>query len=64
MNAFIAAYIAILFFVFSPGTVMKSPFKFSKMVVLLIHALIFSVVLMTTIDYVNGMFYELTAPEK
>ena len=60
MNVITAIYIAALFYVLSPGVMMKSPFKFSKMVVLLIHALIFSVIFMFTIDYVQDFGFKIS----
>jgi hypothetical protein len=60
MNVITAIYVAALFYVLSPGVIMKSPFKFSKMVVLLIHALIFSVIFMFTIDYVQDFGFNMT----
>ena len=60
MNVITAIYVAALFYVLSPGVIMKSPFKFSKMVVLLIHALIFSVIFMFTIDYVQDFGFSMT----
>ena len=46
-------YVFLLFYVFTPGTVITLPFKGSKIVHCLIHTLLFSIMLFLTYDIVN-----------
>ena len=63
-------YVFCLFYVFIPGNVFKLPIKTSKMNIILIHALLFSVVLSCTYSLVEnvrvleGMSGEHTHDEK
>ena len=52
MNIVSILYVFILFYVFTPGTVITLPLKSSKMVHCLIHALLFSIMLFLTYDIV------------
>lgn len=45
MNLVVAAYAAILFFLLSPGVLLRLPPKGSKFVVLATHAVIFAIIL-------------------
>ena len=48
-------YVFCLFYVFIPGNVFKLPIKTSKMNIILIHALLFSVVLSCTYSLVENV---------
>ena len=62
-------YVFCLFYVFIPGNVIKLPIKTSKMNIILIHALVFSVILSCTyglierVNLVEGMTGEHKHPE-
>lgn len=45
MNLVVAAYAAILFFILSPGVLLRLPPKGSKFVVVATHAVIFAIIL-------------------
>jgi hypothetical protein len=45
MNLIVAAYAAILFFLLSPGVLLRLPPKGSKFIVLATHAVIFAIIL-------------------
>ena len=53
MNIVLILYVFILFYVFTPGTIITLPFKSSKMVHSMIHALLFSIMLFLTYDMVS-----------
>jgi hypothetical protein len=52
MNWFIALYLAILFFVLSPGVLLRLPKNGSKFTVAGVHALVFGVVAFFTCKFV------------
>jgi hypothetical protein len=52
MNLVVAIYSAILFFVLSPGVLLRLPSNGSKMTVAAVHALVFAVVLYFTAGFV------------
>jgi hypothetical protein len=52
MNWFIALYLAILFFVLSPGVLLRLPKNGSKFTVAGVHALVFGVVALFTCKFV------------
>ena len=55
MNLLTLLYIFCLFFVFIPGNVIKLPIKMNKMTTIIVHALIFSAILTSTYDIVEGV---------
>jgi len=57
MNFVSLLYIFCLFYVFIPGNVFKIPMKTSKLNIILIYSLLFSVILYITYDKVDR-FYE------
>jgi hypothetical protein len=52
MNLVVAVYSAILFFVLSPGVLLRLPSNGSKFVVAGVHALVFGIVLYFTAHFV------------
>jgi hypothetical protein len=48
-------YVFSLFYIFIPGNVFELPFKVNKMIEIVLHALIFSVILTSTYDLVNAV---------
>ncbi len=55
MNLLTLLYIFCLFFVFIPGNVIKLPMKMNKMTTIIVHALLFSAILTSTYDIVEGV---------
>jgi hypothetical protein len=52
MNLVMLAYVAVLFYVLSPGIFLRLPEKGSKMMVAAVHGLVFAVVFSMTHKYV------------
>ena len=52
MNLTVAIYSAILFFVLSPGVLLRLPSNGSKITVAVVHAIIFAIVLYFTAGFV------------
>ena len=52
MNLAVAIYSAILFFILSPGVLLRLPSGGSKLVVAGVHAIVFAVILYFTAGYV------------
>lgn len=57
MNAYFAAYIAILFFLLSPGVLLRLPARGSRLVVAVAHGLVFVVALYLTKHVVLRVLY-------
>jgi len=62
MNLAVAIYSAILFFVLSPGVLLRLPSNGSKLTVAGVHALVFAVILYFTAGYVWRMSMSLSQP--
>ena len=62
MNIFMAIYCAILFFVLSPGILVRIPKNGSKYVVAGVHAVIFGVVTFFTCKFVWNVSQTISAP--
>ena len=62
MNMFMAIYCAILFFVLSPGILVRIPKNGSKYVVAGVHAVIFGVVVFFTCNFVSEFFQNMVSP--
>lgn len=52
MNVISFLYVFVLFFILSPGIVVTLPPKSSKMIVAIVHGLIFTLILALTYSYV------------
>jgi hypothetical protein len=48
-------YVFSLFYIFIPGNVFELPFKVNKMVAIILHAIVFSIILTSTYDLVNAV---------
>ena len=62
MDMFMAIYCAILFFVLSPGVLLRIPKNGSKFVVAGVHAVIFGVVAYFTCNFVSNLFRDVVTP--
>ena len=62
MNFTVAIYSAILFFVLSPGVLLRLPSNGSKMTVAGVHAIVFAAVLYFTAGFVWRLSMNLSAP--
>jgi hypothetical protein len=62
MDMFMAIYCAILFFVLSPGILVRIPKNGSKFVVAGVHAVIFGVLVFFTCKYVWNLTHTVLAP--
>ena len=62
MNMFMAIYCAILFFVLSPGVLLRIPKNGSKFVVAGVHAIVFGVVAFFTCKIVSNLFRDMVTP--
>jgi len=62
MNLTVAIYSAILFFVLSPGVLLRLPSNGSKMTVAGVHAIVFAVVLYFTAGFVWRWSMSMGAP--
>ena len=62
MNLVVAVYSAILFFVLSPGVLLRLPSNGSKNTVALVHALVFAVILYFTAGVVWRWSMSMSAP--
>ncbi len=54
MNVITLVYVFCLFYIFIPGNIITLPFKLNKMIIVLIHALIFSTILYFTFTIVEN----------
>jgi len=62
MNLVVAIYSAILFFVLSPGVLLRLPSNGSKMTVAAVHAVVFAAVLYFTAGFVWRMSMSMGMP--
>jgi hypothetical protein len=62
MNLTVAIYSAILFFVLSPGVLLRLPSNGSKMTVAGVHAIVFAAVLYFTAGFVWRLSMNFSAP--
>jgi hypothetical protein len=62
MNLVVAIYSAILFFVLSPGVLLRLPSNGSKLTVAGVHALVFAVILYFTAGYIWRFSMSLSHP--
>lgn len=59
MNLAIAIYSAVLFFILSPGVLLRLPSNGSKFTVAAVHALVFGILLYITSGFVNNLLQTL-----
>ena len=59
MNLAVAIYSAILFFILSPGVLLRLPSNGSKFMVAAVHALVFGILLYITSGFVNNLLQSL-----
>jgi hypothetical protein len=64
MNMFMAIYFAILFFILSPGVLLRIPKNGSKFVVAGVHAVVFGVVAFFTGKFVWNLSQKVASPVK
>ena len=64
MNMFMAIYFAILFFILSPGLLLRIPKNGSKFVVAGVHAVVFGVVAFFTGKFVWNLSQKVASPVK
>jgi len=62
MNLAVAIYSAILFFILSPGVLLRLPPNGSKMTVAAVHALVFAIVLYFTAGFVWRFSMSMSMP--
>lgn len=59
MNLAVAIYSAVLFFILSPGVLLRLPSNGSKFMVAAVHALVFGILLYITSGFVNNLVQSL-----
>lgn len=64
MDMFMAIYCAILFFILSPGVLLRIPKNGSKFVVAGVHAVVFGIVAFFTCKIVSNFLQKVAAPAK
>ena len=64
MDMFMAIYCAILFFILSPGVLLRIPKNGSKFVVAGVHAVVFGVVVFFTCKIVSNFLQKVASPAK
>lgn len=62
MDMLMAVYCAILFFVLSPGILLRIPINGSKYVVAGVHAVIFGVLVFFTCNFVSNFLHNIVSP--
>ena len=62
MDMFMAIYCAILFFILSPGVLLRIPKNGSKFVVAGVHAVLFGVVAFFTCKFVSNFLKNIVSP--
>ena len=62
MDMFMAIYCAILFFILSPGVLLRIPKNGSKFVVAGVHAIVFGVVAFFTCNFVSNFLKNIVSP--